>query len=1062
MLLQILLELCIYVATRIMLPRRLKRSDVKRLIADSVAEAIRKHERNRPNPVNTRGVVAPNVQGCTHKTFMNGKPLPFNGTDGVVELRHWIEKVEQTLTLKGDDIEGYNNRFHKLALMCPELVTPERKKIESYIRGLPEKVKANVTFSKPASLHENINMARELVEQAIQDKATRIKESNKRSGRIIKGTTRATTTIPTKMLHFIEDPIKIIDHKELSAPAESLPAGLYIDLLSEVEEDEVPSTPPSPTSHHHIILLSQTGLRRIRISIQPQTPLLSSIDTLIEEWRTAPTLPLPSLLSPLSSPLPKIPSPPLLLPSPTRRDIIPEAVMPLQKRDRFAAPSQRFDIRKSSAVAAIRQHGSTLARATESGFMTALEEVNESVTYIATMHRQDSKEFYKMTPKKSNMSEAAINRLIAQRVADALAEHEANRNSGNGNGNDNGNGSHNFRRDGRSTPHTDRVCMYKEFLNCQPLNYKGAEGAVGLAYWFEKMEFMFHISNCTVECQVKYAICTLLGGTLTWWNSHVRTVGHDAGYDVESYTERFQESILLCLRMDLEESDRVKNYTGGLPDSIQWGIYFLKGCHVFLARVTEKKTEDKSKEKRPEDVPVLRDFLEVFLEDLLGVPPTRQVEFQIDLVHGVVLVPWVLTHLLKTKNIITIPAVPTTNDSLEVSERTTVETILNMYPKNKEHYQSEKEAIHLLLTGIGDEIYSTVDTCKTAHDMWIAIERLQQGSQVVQQTGIQGFNCMEFGHFAKEYRKPKRVKDYSYHKEKMLLCKQAKKGVSLQVEQADWLANTNEEIDEQEFEAHYSYMAKIQEVPIADSGTDTEPLGQVQYDAEYNVFTNETQHSEQRESTDQNAEECDDEQVAFLKSTCFVRDLQGNDLLTVESIHLIFEEIKEMSETSIDNNTLCLVLQRQKASDYDNSGLAPQLQNVFPSADTTELTTLTNVIAEENNNNQAADTQFQQDEIINPFYTPMDVKTEFLNGPMKEEVYVAQPDRFVNPDHPEKVYHLRKPLYGLKQAPRAWYDELSIFLMSKGFTKVGDKLVSWMSKKQNCTAMSSAKAEYVA
>ncbi|GJY42133.1 retrovirus-related pol polyprotein from transposon TNT 1-94 [Tanacetum coccineum] len=52
-----------------------------------------------------------------------------------------------------------------------------------------------------------------------------------------------------------------------------------------------------------------------------------------------------------------------------------------------------------------------------------------------------------------------------------------------------------------------------------------------------------------------------------------------------------------------------------------------------------------------------------------------------------------------------------------------------------------------------------------------------------------------------------------------------------------------------------------------------------------------------------------------------------------------------------------------------------------------------------------------------------------------EEVYVAQPEGFVDPDHPEKVYLLRKALYGLKQAPRAWYDELSNFLMSKGFTK---------------------------
>ncbi|GJU44658.1 retrovirus-related pol polyprotein from transposon TNT 1-94 [Tanacetum coccineum] len=65
----------------------------------------------------------------------------------------------------------------------------------------------------------------------------------------------------------------------------------------------------------------------------------------------------------------------------------------------------------------------------------------------------------------------------------------------------------------------------------------------------------------------------------------------------------------------------------------------------------------------------------------------------------------------------------------------------------------------------------------------------------------------------------------------------------------------------------------------------------------------------------------------------------------------------------------------------------------------------------------------------------MDIKTDFLNGPLKEEVYVNQTDGFVDPDHPGKVYCLRKALYGLKQAPRAWYDELSTFLMSKGFTK---------------------------
>ncbi|GJS22251.1 retrovirus-related pol polyprotein from transposon TNT 1-94 [Tanacetum coccineum] len=65
----------------------------------------------------------------------------------------------------------------------------------------------------------------------------------------------------------------------------------------------------------------------------------------------------------------------------------------------------------------------------------------------------------------------------------------------------------------------------------------------------------------------------------------------------------------------------------------------------------------------------------------------------------------------------------------------------------------------------------------------------------------------------------------------------------------------------------------------------------------------------------------------------------------------------------------------------------------------------------------------------------MDVKTTFLNGPLKEEVYVSQPDGFINPDFPNHVYRLEKALYGLKQAPRAWYDKLSSFLIEHHFTK---------------------------
>nr|GFA81780.1 Gag-Pol polyprotein [Tanacetum cinerariifolium] len=122
----------------------------------------------------------------------------------------------------------------------------------------------------------------------------------------------------------------------------------------------------------------------------------------------------------------------------------------------------------------------------------------------------------------------------------------------------------------------------------------------------------------------------------------------------------------------------------------------------------------------------------------------------------------------------------------------------------------------------------------------------------------------------------------------------------------------------------------------------------------------------------------------------------------------------------------------------------------------------------------------------------MDVKTTFLYGPLKEEVYINQPDRFVDPYHPDKVYRLKKALYGLKQAPRACigtlmatkhldadlsgtpvdqmkyrYSDHAGCLDSRKSTSggiqflSGDKLVSLSSKKQDCTSMSSAEAEYV-
>ncbi|GJS76296.1 putative reverse transcriptase domain-containing protein [Tanacetum coccineum] len=100
-----------------------------------------------------------------------------------------------------------------------------------------------------------------------------------------------------------------------------------------------------------------------------------------------------------------------------------------------------------------------------------------------------------------------------------------NGNGGNGNG---GNGNPN--ENGRGDRPAARECTYQDFMKCQPLNFKGTEGVVRLIRWFEKMETVFHISNCPEKYQVKYATCTLLNIALTWWNSHKRTIGTEAAF----------------------------------------------------------------------------------------------------------------------------------------------------------------------------------------------------------------------------------------------------------------------------------------------------------------------------------------------------------------------------------------------------------------------------------------------------------------------------------------------------------------------------------------------------
>nr|GEU76895.1 hypothetical protein [Tanacetum cinerariifolium] len=135
----------------------------------------------------------------------------------------------------------------------------------------------------------------------------------------------------------------------------------------------------------------------------------------------------------------------------------------------------------------------------------------------------------------------------------------------------------------------------------------------------------------------------------------------------------------------------------------------------------------------------------------------------------------------------------------------------------------------------------------------VAGARETVGTTVVQKSGIQCYTCKEYGHVARECQKPKWARDATYHKEKMLVCKQEEAGFELNAEQANWKDDTDDEPEDQELEAHYMYVAQIQEVtPDAadNSGPifDTEPLQKVPNNDNYNVFAIESEHPEQSKS----------------------------------------------------------------------------------------------------------------------------------------------------------------------------------------------------------------------
>ncbi|GJT41764.1 putative reverse transcriptase domain-containing protein [Tanacetum coccineum] len=207
----------------------------------------------------------------------------------------------------------------------------------------------------------------------------------------------------------------------------------------------------------------------------------------------------------------------------------------------------------------------------------------------------------------TSVTSAQLQAMIDEGVTAVLAARATTRN---------GDDSHTSGTGVRRNERAVRECTYQDFMKCQPLFFRGTEGVVDLTQWFERMETVFRISNCTVENQVKFATCTLMGTALTWWNSHARTVTNDVAYamtwtdlkkkmttkycprneikkieaelwnlkvkgtDVVAYN-RFPGPPhgnwhALSDRMFPEETDKIERYVGGMPDLIYSSVVASK------------------------------------------------------------------------------------------------------------------------------------------------------------------------------------------------------------------------------------------------------------------------------------------------------------------------------------------------------------------------------------------------------------------------------------------------------------------------------------------------------
>ncbi|GKC90859.1 putative reverse transcriptase domain-containing protein [Tanacetum coccineum] len=226
-----------------------------------------------------------------------------------------------------------------------------------------------------------------------------------------------------------------------------------------------------------------------------------------------------------------------------------------------------------------------------------------------------------MPPKR--LKGRAVERLVTNRVAEAIAVYERNKTNPKGARGSGGNA----RED--TTPEV-RGCSYKTFLNCKPHSFNETEGVVGLSHWFKKMESVFEISKYSEEDKVMYVVCTLEGRALTWWNSNVHSLGINVanripwnelktmmtaeycsrteiqkmeqelwalsmkGGDINGYTNHFHELAVMCPTLVTCEYQKVKRYVWGLLERIQGNVTSSKPANVHEAIYQQRNNSNRN------------------------------------------------------------------------------------------------------------------------------------------------------------------------------------------------------------------------------------------------------------------------------------------------------------------------------------------------------------------------------------------------------------------------------------------------------------------------------------